>query len=461
MVNPYRCTAHPELEAGWHCESCGRDLCPACTANIRVQEAVTSYDVCVHCEGRATQLQVPGAPESARSRLRQVFQMPAGLFSVGLLISLYFLLSELHHVESVNLGIAFAALLALVFWVAFFTIVHATARGTDEVRAARIDATSFIVAPAARALVWSATWLLPFVAVQRARGLSMDQWLDDAGAVMGCVFLAAIAPASLVVLARGSGVLEAISPRRLEEVRRQLGDDWPVAGLLILGALFFSLFQLGAADFVWRHGFDAGLILMRTFALYAQFLTARTVGILLDVHGYAVGYPEAKQRLVPVLGRVEPTGTRKPKPPDPPPKPREALEVDLSPERSNEAPSPAQQVEGVLAFLRSEDFNAAVAAYGHLPESLDAWLSVASLLTLGQAAAGRERYGLAVRALKAAARKAPEDPLAPKACIVLARLYAERVGDAASAQKLFRHVIQRYPGTDAARFAQSRLLPPP
>jgi len=425
-----------------------------------MQEAVSSYEVCVHCDGPVKQLTVLGTPMSARFRMLQAFRMPAGLFSVGLLVALYFLLSRLHRVESALWTIVFAALLAVVFWFAFFTVVHATARATDEVKAVQsIEARAFILQPSLRALGWCAAWLLPLLYVQSARGVAIEHWMTDSVAALACLLVAFVAPASLVVLACGERLRASLSPARLREVVQQIGPDYRVAVGLVLGATLFSLLEVVVWDFAVRQGEADLAILPRALALYAQFLTARTVGMLLDVHGYAVGYPQANQREVPALGDAEPTGTRKPKAPEPPPKPKQALELDLTPARPEGEPTPAQRVEEVLAPLRANDLEAAVAAFAALPESLDPWLSAASQLTLGQAAAARGQYALAVRALKMAARRAPEDPQAPRACVILARLYAERLGDAESAAKLYRYVVARYPDTDAARFAQSRLTP--
>ena len=95
--------------------------------------------------------------------------------------------------------------------------------------------------------------------------------------------------------------------------------------------------------------------------------------------------------------------------------------------------------------------------YAALPDLPPTSLCPGSHLAVGQAAAGRGDFACAVRALKAAASIAPDAPDAPRACVILARLYAERLGDAASAERLYRFVVQRYPDTDAARFARQRL----
>ncbi|MDQ3263779.1 MAG: hypothetical protein M3Y59_08980 [Myxococcota bacterium] len=41
------CSQHPDSAAGWRCEDCGRNLCPACTAAQPVE--TSAFD---HCDGR-------------------------------------------------------------------------------------------------------------------------------------------------------------------------------------------------------------------------------------------------------------------------------------------------------------------------------------------------------------------------------------------------------------------------
>jgi TolA-binding protein len=43
--------------------------------------------------------------------------------------------------------------------------------------------------------------------------------------------------------------------------------------------------------------------------------------------------------------------------------------------------------------------------------------------------------------------------------VIHARLCAERLGDASDAQELYLAVVECFPGTPAARFAQARLAP--
>lgn len=133
---------------------------------------------------------------------------------------------------------------------------------------------------------------------------------------------------------------------------------------------------------------------------------------------------------------------------------------DAATEKEFAAAAPA------VASGPAADLAAAVAA-DELPRAaklyVEANLPEASVpadvhLAVGQWAAGANDFNLAVRALKGAAKN-PDDPLAPKALVLLARIYGEKLGNAGAAVKLFEHVLKSYPGSSAAKFAQSKLPP--
>ncbi|MBI5479488.1 MAG: hypothetical protein HY906_11560, partial [Deltaproteobacteria bacterium] len=78
-------------------------------------------------------------------------------------------------------------------------------------------------------------------------------------------------------------------------------------------------------------------------------------------------------------------------------------------------------------------------------------------VAVGRAAAAAKEYHLAGRALRAAADEAPDDPEAQRAWVLLARVYADKLGDAARARQIYGYVLERYPGTEAAAFARAQL----
>lgn len=462
LLNPYRCTHHPDREAGWRCPSCGRQLCPDCTAEAVGHNGFTTYPVCAHCDQLVEQLTVTGAPVDVRFRMAETFRMPVGVFSIGLLVVLFFGFRTINLLQAPLPTGALAVVLGAAFWFVFFSVVHSAGSGTDELRAViNVEARQFILLPAARAVAWSAAWFCPLLAVQALRGLRPELWLEDPLAWAWCLSASAVAPAALSLLASGKSARTALSPGALRQAIAAIGEDYKPAAGLVVGAGVFSFILIASSDYAIRHGLRHFVpTFLRALALYAQLFTARVVGLLLDVRGYALGYPLAPTRQVPVLPDERPRAKRMQKPHEPK-APVERAPVELTPERGpGSEPTAAQRVSLVLAALKENQIDEAVAEYARVPEVADNWFSAESQLALGQAAAARGQYALAVRAWKHAAQRAPDGPVAPKACVLLARLYAERLGDAEAAGKLYRYVVQRYPDTEAARFAQEQLPAP-
>jgi hypothetical protein len=94
------------------------------------------------------------------------------------------------------------------------------------------------------------------------------------------------------------------------------------------------------------------------------------------------------------------------------------------------------------------------------PQATEALSSPQIQLEEGQAAAARGDFDTAVRALRAAATEVPDHPIAPRACILLARIYSERLDDSVKGDELYRYVMKRYPSTSAAAFAERKLQAP-
>jgi TolA-binding protein len=124
-----------------------------------------------------------------------------------------------------------------------------------------------------------------------------------------------------------------------------------------------------------------------------------------------------------------------------------------------EAPAPAEQVQALARAVEKRDVSLALALYQMLDGVPPSAIAPAVHLFVGQASATEGQYELAVRALESAADVAPEDPLASRALVLLARVFGERMRDEARAQGLYQYIVDRYPDTDASRFAQTRLPP--
>ncbi|HEY0094898.1 MAG TPA: tetratricopeptide repeat protein, partial [Archangium sp.] len=124
-----------------------------------------------------------------------------------------------------------------------------------------------------------------------------------------------------------------------------------------------------------------------------------------------------------------------------------------------EAPAPTEQVQALAKAVEKRDIPLALALYQLLDGVPPTALSPALHLFVGQASATQGDYALAVQALEAAADVAPEDPLAPRALVLLARVLDEHLQEPARAQGVYQYIVDRYPDTDASRFAQGRLPP--
>jgi tetratricopeptide (TPR) repeat protein len=218
-----------------------------------------------------------------------------------------------------------------------------------------------------------------------------------------------------------------------------------------------------------------------TLMLYVPFVWARAMGLLLFVRGDRLGYGRAEDYLEPALGDTRPRGGEVDIGPDA----AKAKTGDTDSTASRAAGSPdaersvspvfAPAAMGALAEVESApqdpaawaaaiehalgrgDMPAAVEAYRKTPEGVAVPVPPHDLLEIGRAAASQGDYPLAARALRAAGESDPADPAAPRALVVLARVYAERLNDAAAALEVYRAVVARYPNTEAARYAQARL----
>jgi hypothetical protein len=134
-------------------------------------------------------------------------------------------------------------------------------------------------------------------------------------------------------------------------------------------------------------------------------------------------------------------------------------------------PSPPKRVEAPRAPIELEDVRESLltaVANGDPDELIERWmrgdleadaLDDESHVKIAQAFAARGRETFAAKLLHALLQRGPGSTVAPRAMVILARLYAERLGNPSEARKLYLTVVERFPGTEAARFAQARITP--
>jgi hypothetical protein len=389
---------------------------------------------------------------------------PSGLFalvSVGALVALF--RWAVNFAPSLT-GLALLAAWLGIFWGSLFWIVRSTSMGAEHFTAP--DFSSFhhdLVDPAIRGVLATALIWVPGV---------LYLWHSDEAGRFGALFWLMVpailfyAPLALLFAATGEDKLSLLNPGKVVGVGMRLGRPYlTVVAWMVPLALAHAILMLGLAARVSSLPVPiVAPMVAEAISLYVPFVAARMLGLLLYAYGDRVGYGVDAEFYEPALPGVKPRGKKRAAK-VPAPEQRETHRPELQRFAGLEpkpAPPPVAAPEPLEAQLvravEANTLDEALALYRRLPERPPP-LPASCHLAVGQKAAMVGDYTLAVRALKQVAQHSPEDPLAPKSCVILARLYGERLGDEASAQKLYQHVVRRYPGTDAARFAQSRLPP--
>jgi hypothetical protein len=459
------CRSHSQAAAGWFCAACDAKLCPDCA----VVETVASTDLlsCARCGGAVEELKVHRSHAPFSRRLVGAWLYPLrksgliALLAVGAVVALSRGVASL---LPFVVGIIPLSIWLGSFWGSIFWIVRSTAMGAEHFTPPDFhDVHHDLVRPAIRGTMATALmWIPAIVFVWKAGELG----LPDALFWLVVLASALYAPMALMIAATGESTLSLLNPFKVIGISMRLGRAYlMVAAWMVPLAMLHGL--LMAVD-----GAVSSLniplvapVLGEAISLYVPFVMARMIGLLLYVHGDRVGYGIDSEFYEPALPDAKPRGKKRaarvpaqeqPEASRPAPRPRF---IELEPEPAPRPTAPPEPLEAqVVKAVETNALDLALELYRRLPENL-ASLPATSHVAVGQKAAAVGDYPLAVRALKQVAQRTPEDPLAPKACVILARLYGERLGEAASAQKLYRHVVGRYPGTDAARFAQSRLTP--
>ncbi len=281
------------------------------------------------------------------------------------------------------------------------------------------------------------------------------------------------APMALTFAAVGSTLLDVLNPLRVGRAILHVPRDYLVLVLFALGLVLLDgvLRYLGALidriPVPLVPGWIAGIL-----ATYSPLVAGRAFGLLLYVRGAELGY-------LPPDDAWESLGEPVP--------PRGSLPAPAAPDGAGAAPM-AEAAPGQPAFQRSfepialeeppqaapvpvpaapslaealqraiaaKDAAQVVALYRDAREALPAELH----FDAGRAAAASGEDRLALQAFKAVVTLSPDCPAAPKALVMMGRIYAERLGDPATAARVYQHLVQRYPGTEAAAFAQQRLPP--
>jgi len=474
-----RCKRHPSATAGWRCEDCGAALCPDCVEARRMH--TVDLLACRECGGRAEPLLVHRSEQaSLAERLGDVWRYPFSVHGLALILGLGTVLTVLDFLTGVTLIVARmfpAVLTAGIFWGSLFAVMRSSARGEKDVPSLDYsDLFTDAINPALRGLVaTSVVWLPMLGYLVSVGGLDVLQYtdrlmsdpmfymtgkfhslpggrlLEDPKAwALGLAGLAYL-PMAFVLAASGAGLLDMLNPVKGVRVILRLGRDY--------GVTLAALFTLGLAFLVVRlvssgiRAVELGLFMRwpaEVLELFVPFIMARVIGLLLYTRGDVLGYGAPSDYWTPVLSDTTPSTSLRVDP-----VPALAATADAA----AEAPAPVEQVQALTRAVEGRDVPLALALYQMMDGVPPAALSPALHLFVGQASATQGDYALAVRALETAADVAPEDPLAPRALVLLARVLGERMQEAARARDVYQYIVDRYPDTDASRFAQSQLPP--
>ncbi len=438
---------------------------------------------CRACGGRAEAIIVHRSEQaSLADRLGNVWRYPftqhglALVLAVGTFLTVFSYLTQAAFI----LGRWFpAALGAGIFWGSFLAIVRASARGENDVPLPEFsEVGADWIAPALRGLLATSVVWFPlvaylvlvggwnvlqyvdrlmedpmFFATGKFQSIPGEQLLKDPVAwVMGVAGLVYL-PIALVLAATGTSLLDILNPLRGVRAIRALGRDYGVTlgALFTLGLVFlvvrFVTSEIRALDLGIGTRWPAEVL-----EVFVPFIMARVLGLLVYTRGDVLGYGPPSDYLTPVLRDATPSTSLRGEshlPPAP-----EAMGATTS-----EAPAPTEQVQALARAVEKRDISLALALYQMLDGVPPSAIAPALHLFVGQASATEGQYELAVRALESAADVAPDDPIAPRALTLLARVLGERMQDAARAEDIYRYIVDRYPDTDASRFAQARLPP--
>lgn len=465
------CRHHRSAPAGWACDRCGKKLCEECVYEEPVQH--TSFIGCVHCGAPVGPLRIHRDHLPFGTRVLKAWSYPLRLGGLASMVAMALIVGPMRW----GFGVAPLFLKPFMFgmWLGSFWgyVMHLVRRNAvgdhgfsgPEFR----DFWGSLLNPAIKGTIATAfVWVPTLVYVMFLRkagftGLHRDPllWLIGiAGVVYG--------PMALLMASAESSVFTILNPVFVFGYISKIGRDYWVAvgwlaALALVGVLTYVLSAVISTTLIPYP--VIGPFFGEVLTSYPPLVMAYILGALLYVRGDRVEYGLASDYYVDARPDLKPKGRN----PGAPEKvavgdgaPAE-LPTDVAADGLGHAftkgravslePEGADAVTAAIAESRLDD---ALTHYRTLNADDLKRVAAEHHVAVGQKAASSGDFTLAVNALKAAATNA-EDPSAPKAFVILARIYGERLNDAATAKKLFHHVATRYPATQAGAFAKQQL----
>ena len=377
---------------------------------------------------------------------------------------------------SSGLGGLFARLLGLGLVLGgLFNLIRATSSGADSALEF-VDVATSVVSPLTRFGVV----LAPFWGGALAAFLLNRPGLAMASGVVGLFWV----PVAIIGAAAGASSLDLMNPVRVVGVAVRLGGDFAVyvGGLLgALGVLLVGLLLSMVAGVVSP---VLAVPVLAVTKLYALVTAARLAGLVLRTHGELFGHDTSRRPTRAAGPLSEPRGvlpatTTAVKPraaielePEPvraaPPRSRfEALEVSPQAPVPNEvgpldvallpdhAEQSALEIRGAIA---AKNVELALDAFRATGLAASEQLSPDELMWVAQAAAARlDNESAELAFSKVSARRDAAASVRAKAKVMLARLFAERMGRKGEAKALMEAVVAEFPDDAAALFARNWL----
>jgi|GEM_PF-1233627 len=472
------CQRHARAPAGWRCQSCAAALCPDCAVGRRAQ--TVELVACGLCGSGASPILIHRSHVSLAQRLagawRYVFTASGlqVLMAVSLTLAL---LGWLFETVLFFLKVLPLALYGSMFWATFFTLVKDSSRGDTE-----LETPEFIeffrdgILPGLRGMtaitvVWMPALLYTAFLRPGHIGLSglgliltgdfMPPGLLADPVLWGLLLLGGVwLPLALLVTAVGMPPTAILNVPVVARMVQRLGRDYLLTAgvLLALGGVHLAAHALG-------HGlraldlFIVSRVLAEGVTLVVPFTAAHVLGLLLYVRGDALEYGETRDYHVPILGATRPSLTAPPLREETPLADTSEGAVTFTEEKDAQQVAANEGLTALASAVEARDVPQALALYATLRGQPKARVPPAHHLFVGQAAAVEGNFPLAVQALESAADVAPDDPSAPRALVLLARVLGERMQDIARAEEVYRYVLHRYPDSSAARFARERIVP--
>lgn|GEM_PF-6675133 len=437
------CRAHPSSLAAWRCGQCDKVLCEECAALNHAGSG--ALVVCATCGALAEVLEAPRAEVNSfecgwRDSFHWIFH-PWAIFTFIVMTCA---------TEVLNRAGPNSWVLGHAFLLAWFLI--ATHRASWE--HAPFNAPTY-------AEVGSA-WFEPLARL----GASVGFLALGAGALTECggialpwrsltlwllvgVSIWLIPPALVFANVEGDGT-NWTPPWKLGEKEKAL--EVPLTVLRGIVAVWVVLNALKAMlPALDLHDTQMGSkIALEGSVHFASVVTlgalACVLGFFLRTHARRVGHGDPLSWSVPILPDAIARGIWNPKI-QAETKPAEHAPIELE--------DPADSLIKSLAAGDDENAIQLFHSGGISPEKLPA----ETFVQLAQAMATRNAYPSAANLLQGLISREPNGPATPRASIILARIYAERLNQPAQAKQIYAQVVERFPGTAAANFASGQLAP--